>query len=139
MNDIETAKLLLEVIPRTMRIVRTEIRQIAGGEFTTPQYRLLAKLSREPSTNQELALWMGVSAPSISKMIDKLASRGLVARGAGSDRRQISIRATPKGAAQVEEVRGIVQKVFAARLAALPAGKKQELMSGLKVLKEIFL
>lgn len=141
MTDLDNTKLFLEVIPRAMRNVRTEIRKVTGNEFTTPQYRLLAKISREPSSNQELADWLGVSAPTLTKMVDKLVERGLVSRSAvasGADRRQICIRVTAKGNEQVTRVRGAVQRSFAKRLASLPEAQKRELVSGLKVLKELF-
>ena len=138
MSDLENTKLFLEVIPRAMRNVRTEIRKVTGNEFTTP----LAKMSREPSSNQELADWLGVSAPTLTKMIDKLVERGLVSRGAvatGADRRQICIRVTAKGNEQVTKVRSAVQRSFAKRLASLPAARKRELVSGLNVLKGLFI
>lgn len=141
MSDLDSTKLFLEVIPRAMRNVRIEIRKVTGNEFTTPQYRLLAKISREPSSNQELADWLGVTAPTLSKMIDKLVERGLVKRSAvasGSDRRQICIRVTAKGNEQVTRVRGAVQRAFAKRLAELPETRKRELVTGLNVLKGLF-
>src|SRR6185437_3857946 len=85
MTDLDHSKLFLEIIPRTMRMVRTEIRKIAGDEFTTPQYRLLSKITRNVCSNQELADWMGVAAPTMSKMVDKLVERGLVRRSAERD------------------------------------------------------
>jgi DNA-binding MarR family transcriptional regulator len=141
MTDLEHAKLFLETIPRTMRSVRSEIRKAAGNEFTTPQFRLLAKISRDSSTNQELAEWMGVSAPTMSKMVDKLVERGLVSRQTepdSTDRRRIFIRATSRGAQRSNEIRGIVQQGFSQRINGLSAAKKRELLAGLKVLKELF-
>ncbi len=142
MTNLDSSKLFLEVIPRTMRNVRSEIRKIAGNELTTPQYRVLAKIARTPSSNQELADWLGVSAPTISKMIDKLVQRQLVSREGvdhGADRRQIRIRVTPKGQEKLLRVQRAVQKSFAERLSALPEPRRRELVSGLKVLKELFL
>jgi DNA-binding MarR family transcriptional regulator len=142
MTNLDSSKLFLEVIPRTMRNVRAEIRKFAADEFTTPQYRLLAKVHRQPASNQELADWLGVSAPTISKMIDKLVERGLVNRESlqfGSDRRQIRITATPEGSERVARVSRAVQRSFAKRLAALPEPRRRELIRGLNVLQGLFL
>jgi len=143
MTDLDHSKLFLEIIPRTMRMVRTEIRKIAGDEFTTPQYRLLSKITRNVCSNQELADWMGVAAPTMSKMVDKLVERGLVRRSAERDvsdseidRRKIAIYPTPRGLARTNEVRGAVQQIFARRIAKLPTSRKRELLAGLNVLKE---
>lgn len=141
MSDLETSSLFLEVIPRTMRSIREEIRNIAGSEFTTPQYRLLARIARQPSSNTELAEWMGVSAPTMTNLVDKLVVRGLVTRGSdpkNRDRRQIQIRATQKGTDTSARIRGAVQQVFARRLAELPSARKKDLVAGLKILRELF-
>ena len=151
MTDLNHSKLFLEIIPRTMRMVRMEIRRIAGDEFTTPQYRLLAKISKNSWSNQELAEWMGVSPPTMSKMVDKLVERGLVSRNgtrkslsrqatgdAEPDRRKIAIHATARGIERTSQVRAAVQRIFARRIARLPAGRKRDLLAGLTVLKELF-
>ncbi len=137
MKNEERSKLLLEVIPRTMRMVRTEMRRLAGDEFTVPQYRVLSKLTRGPCSNGELADWMGVSAPTMSKMIDKLVKRGYVARKMeGSDRRQVVLTCTKKGTDRAQKIRGTVQNTFSERIALLSEDQRRELTAGLLVLKE---
>ncbi|MGZ3708376.1 MAG: MarR family winged helix-turn-helix transcriptional regulator [Bdellovibrionota bacterium] len=125
-----------------MRLIRTEVRRIARDEFTTPQYRLLLKISREPCSVRELADWMGVAMPTISKMVNVLVKRGLAARGenpAVADRRQILVSPTPKGREKVGRIQVEVQKALQSSLSRLPAPRRKALFSGLQVLRELFL
>lgn len=139
MTDEECARLILETVPKAMRVIRTEMRKSGSDEFTIPQLRILAKISRAPSSNSELAEWMGVRAPTMSKMIDKLVKRGHVTRKANSpDRRQVILKCTKKGMDRANEIRGVVQKMLADKIAGLSAEKRDSLTGGLSVLKELF-
>jgi DNA-binding MarR family transcriptional regulator len=142
MSSLDQSKILLDIIPRTMRNIRTEIRKVAGGEFTIPQYRLLGKISREPGcSNRDLADWMGVSTPTMSKMVDKLVDRKLVLRmtdPAAGDRRHVRMLATAMGAEKASQIRGVVQRLFAQKIDALPVAKARALAAGLQALKELF-
>jgi DNA-binding MarR family transcriptional regulator len=140
MNTDDQAKLLLEVIPRMMRVIRGRMRLAGKDLLTVPQFRVLIRLSKEPQSNQELASWMGVSPPTMSKTIDKLVRRGLLRRKAAlTDRRQITIECTPKGVKLALKVRGIVQRDLAGGLSALPETKRAALVAGLHVIRETFL
>lgn len=141
MTDLDHAKVFLEIIPRTMRSYRVEIGRVVRGSFTIQQYRLLAKITRDRCSNKQLAEWMGVSAPAMSNMIDKLIRKGMVRRqdnAADGDRRVSWVIATPKGEAQVKRVRGVVQQLFARRISGLSVAKKRNLLAGLEVLRELF-
>lgn len=141
MSESNSAKLLLETIPLTMRSIRMEMRDVAGKEFTVPQYRLLMRVSREPGSNQDLADWMGVKPPTMSRMVDALVERGLLtreARIAGRDRRLIEIRATEQGRSKAEKVRSVVLKRFEKQILAMSKVEKKELVAGLTLLKKHF-
>ena|SRR6185312_847618 len=138
---LDDARLILETIPRSMRHVRTHVREAAGVDFTTPQYRVLSKIARESSTVSELAEWMGVRPPTMSRMVDALVSKKLVARGSREetgDRRQIRLRATARGAKQVAAIRASTQRELAKRMAQLTDAQRRSLRAGLAVLKELF-
>ena len=140
MNNEDCSKLLLEVVPKTMRTIRSEMRRVGGDEFTIPQLRILARISRESGSNSELAEWMGVRAPTMSKMIDKLVKRGLVTRKTnGPDRRQVILKCTKKGMDRAAEIRGVVQKMLTEKISQLPATKRDSLSASLLILKEVFL
>jgi DNA-binding MarR family transcriptional regulator len=137
-RDLDIAKLILEIIPTSMRMIRTEIRKVAG-DLTTPQYRILQHISHTPAGNREIAEWLGVSAPTVSKMIDKLVARGLVQRKSdkeNEDRRHVSLRTTSKGQQKVHEVHKTVQKLLSIQLARLSKNKKHDLVAGLEALRD---
>ena len=117
MSDLTLSKLFLDAVPLAMRSIRTEMRGIASTGLTTPQFRVIARLSKGTATNGELAEWMGVSAPTMSRMVDTLVRRELVVRKAESaDRREVKLILSQKGAVVFRRSRGKVQKVFARRI-----------------------
>ncbi|MBI3557055.1 MAG: MarR family transcriptional regulator [Deltaproteobacteria bacterium] len=138
-NEARSA-LLLEVIPRMMRIIRTEMRQLGKQKLTVPQFRVLLQLSQQPMSNQELASWMGVSAPTMSKMIDNMVKRNLITRKTeAADRRQILVTNTKKGRTLVQATRGIVQQRFTEKISLIPEDKLKAIETGLSIMKETFL
>src|SRR4051794_40759410 len=98
LSHSENATLLLETVPRAMRNIRTEMRGVAEGKFTVPQFRILNQLRREPLTNRELASWMGVTPPTMSRMIEALETKSLIQRERSeSDLRVQRLTLTPLG------------------------------------------
>lgn len=140
MDSEECSQLLLETVPEVMRAMRAEMWKADAGEFTIPQLRILAKLSREPGhSNKDLSEWMGVRAATMSKMIDKLVKRTYVRRETlGSDRRQTLLRCTVKGRNRALEIRKNVHKALAVRVSSISEEKRQKLAECLQTLKELF-
>ena len=138
MKELEQSHRLLEIIPQLMRMIRTEMRKTASDDMTVPQFRILLKISKEPHSNRELADWMGVSAPTMSKLVDRLVERKLIERSeTSSDRRQISLVATPEGKKRAMHARGLVQQVFEKKISQLSTQKKRDLSNGLTALQEL--
>src|SRR5579871_2478158 len=83
-SDAEHAKTILDVIPGVVKELRREMRSLAQAgidpSMTVPQFRVLNRLNDGPLANREIAEWMGVTAPTASRMIDVLVRRGLVDR-----------------------------------------------------------
>ena len=139
MSDVECAKLLLETVPRSMRSIRTEMRLFAKLDLTVPQFRILLRLFRQPCTNRELAEWLGVSAPTTSRMLSTLEKRKLIQRiQTAQDARQVTLSLTPKGLKRFMEIRGAAQSSFAKKISTLSELKKMALYGGLAVLGELF-
>ena len=138
-SDENFAKLIIEIVPKTMGFIRAQMRAVAGSEFTVPQYRLLSHIVRnEHSTNGDLAQWMGVSAPTMSKMVDSLVNRGLVNRKTRSgDARQTFISATAKGTQKAKSIQSAVITALALKLSPMTQNKKEALAQGLEFLREI--
>lgn len=134
------AKMILDIVPSVMRYIRIEMRSLAKSELTIPQFRILARLSISETTNRELAEWIGVSAPTMTRMVDGLVKKNLVKRTSQvGDRRQIQLNLTEKGLVTFSRLRGLVQNKLAEKVEELTGEKKRQLANGLKVLREMFL
>jgi DNA-binding MarR family transcriptional regulator len=88
---------------------RARARVEPDATLTPSQYDMLAPLAEggdAPLGLRELARAAGVSAPTATRMIDGLESRGLVTRArADDDKRAVRIALTGEGAAAVREHR----------------------------------
>jgi DNA-binding MarR family transcriptional regulator len=75
------------------------LREVTGIPLTTTQLRLLSLASRGKRHHvQEVAEFLGVSPPAITKNIDKLERFGLVSRSSlAGDRRATMLEASAKG------------------------------------------
>lgn len=139
MSDADSAKQILDVIPRTMRMLRTELRSYAKPELTVPQFRILVHLTEAPRNNGQLAEIQGVSVAAMSRMVDGLVRRGLIERvGSTTDRRQIQLVLSDDGQRLCEKITTALQKSLSLRIAKLDKRPRQNLQTGLNILGEMF-
>lgn len=139
MAESEISKLIVDVVPPTMRALRTKFRAAVNGELTVPQWRVLAHLSRGVCDATALAGIQGVSLPAISRMLDTLAERGLVERLAkDGDRRQARLQPTPTGKNLYLRARRDVEKQIKNRLIEMGPVKQKKLLEGLQILNSLF-
>jgi DNA-binding MarR family transcriptional regulator len=76
--------------------IQTRLWQAA--ELTLAQLRVLRRLADEPKTLGQLGLELGLAAPSVTRLVDRLEERGLVERSRNQeDRRKVLASLTPKG------------------------------------------
>jgi DNA-binding MarR family transcriptional regulator len=131
--------LLTEVVPAVMRIVRLEVRRISP-EFTVPQFRAMAYLKRHPlSALSTVTGHVGLSLPTMSKMIDGLVERRFVERQVpANDRRCISLRLTAEGESTLESVQARIEAHLAESLAGLSAADLRATLEGLLILQPLF-
>ncbi len=79
-----------ELLTRALIGIALECIQAGGGQVSLPQFRLLLALNglgRVPSA--KLAARVGLGAPAISRMVDRLEHAGLVLRGTDPRSRSI--------------------------------------------------
>jgi DNA-binding MarR family transcriptional regulator len=76
-------------------------------DITLPQLRVLSYLRANPgATTNALARALGLTAPTVSGLVEKLAIAGLVARGVNpDDRRVIPLALTAEGLGVISEIR----------------------------------
>lgn len=134
------ARELLEVMPLVMQDLRQTMRSHSAPDLRVPELRSLAFLRHAPGSNlTDLAEYIGVSLPSMSKLVDALAYRGLVERKPDpSDRRRVRLSLTEEGASVLSKAREAVKAKFAMRLARLPAADIALVTTGMALLRGLF-
>jgi len=75
----------------------------------------------------------------MSRTVSVLVERGWVTRAEDpQDRRRVRLRITDEGWAILEQLRTRVQAHLTARLAALTAEEREQVLAGLEVLEKVF-
>jgi len=136
----ECAKEVLDTIPLIMRTIRSEVRQQRKPDLTVPQFRTLAFLYSRPGvTLSHVAEHVGLTLPSMSKMVDGLVGRGLVARqNSSEDRRRMDLTLAQAGKAIFLAAREAARSRLAERLEALSDGDQTAVVSAMRSLRGIF-
>jgi len=135
----ELADRVLEVVPRTMRLIRGEMRARGRGELSVAQLRVLLRVRRRPGIGlSAVADHVGISMPAASALVDRLVRAGLVERSADPDeRRRIQLRLTPAGTERVALAQLAVRTWLTGELAELGAADLRALASALGVLEHL--
>jgi DNA-binding MarR family transcriptional regulator len=138
-KDDKVAELLaseiFKVIPSIMQTIRQEMRSNVNG-VTIPQFRILARLESGPTNHRDLADWIGVSHPAISRMVSMLEDRNLVARDRQrKDRRFVHLSLTPQGSEFFKKCKLMGQKSLAKRFSVMSSAQKQAMIQALGTLE----
>ena len=136
----ECAGQILETVPLVMLAIRSEMRSHRDTDLSVPQFRVLVYLNRfEGASLSDIAEHMGLTLPSMSKMIDGLVARRLVTRRMHpGDRRRITLAPTARGRTEMQSAYQATESRLAERLAALPLEKRLIILEAMQVLKGIF-
>lgn len=136
----ESARELLEVVPLLMRTIRTEIRSHRGTDLSIPQFRTLAVLNYHPGASlSEISEHIGLTLPTMSKMIDSLVARQLVKREISAhDRRRVTLALTETGRTSFQLARAATQAFLAEQLATLSEADQALIVQVMRILRSIF-
>ena len=109
------------MVPSVMRFIRTEMRGHRALDLSVPQFRSLVFIERAAGTSLNgVAAHLGLTPPSVSKLIDGLSTRGLVKRRESpGDRRRLTIEITAEGAQAVARARKAALKSLSRLLGSL--------------------
>lgn len=130
----DLAEALVGVIPKTMQLIRAEVRR-SSDALSLTQFRILSRLLEYPRTNAELALELGVSDPAMSRQIQSMVEAGWIDRVcAKHDRRSNRLSATRAGEKVFLALRERVVSDFERRIEALDEIERQDLRAGLEVI-----
>jgi DNA-binding MarR family transcriptional regulator len=115
------------------------LRQESGAGLSPSQLSALAVIANHgPMTLGALAEQERVAPPSITKVVTKLESDGLVARRpCPDDRRVCWVEVSPEGAALLEESRRRKTAWLTARITELDPDRQRRLADALDVLDEL--
>jgi DNA-binding MarR family transcriptional regulator len=132
-DSVELANRLRPVLLLINRHLRREAHTegITGG-----QAALLAQIRRHPGLGvRELAAREGISAPSMTRYLDRLERAGLLVRARSSeDARRILLALTPKGVRVLRSVRRRRTAWLAERLEGLSADERRAVAAAIEPL-----
>lgn len=134
------ARELLEVMPLVMQDLRRIMRGQSSPDLRVPELRSLAFLRLNPGSNlTDLAEYIGVSLPSMSKLVDTLTYRGYIDRRPDvADRRRICLDLTESGRKVLHAALEAVKSSFAGKLSQLGAEDLAAVSHGLQLLQQLF-
>lgn len=132
MERVDTSLIALRRILRATEMFGRDLARAAG--LTPAQFRVLQVISEKgSSTPKAISQRMGVSQATMTALIDKLESKGMVTRQRSErDRRQTDIVITGKGAAAIEQAPDALQQIFVRRFEALEDWEQAQLIASLE-------
>ena len=136
----ETAHQVLDVVPAVMRTIRAEFRGERSTNLSVPQFRALAYIKNNNGASlSSLATHIGLTLPSMSKLIDDLVSRGFVARNEHQeDRRKICLQLTPTGKKELEAAYNHTQTFLVEKLSGLAKEDLSTVLCSMQILSKLF-
>ena len=134
------AQEILEVVPAVMRTIRAELRRHRTVDLSVPQFRTLAFIDRNADASlSDVAEHIGLTLPSISKIVDGLVVRKLVTRQTHpTDRRRMTLALTGRGLTALQTSRAATRACLAEDLAALSDRQREIITQALEILRPIF-
>ncbi len=136
----EAAALVIDSVPLLMRLLRIKFREKRSGELSMAEFRTLAFVDANRGASlSETAGHIGLSLPSMSKLVDGLVGKVLLTRTAhGADRRRICLGLTPAGRRELHEGYRHAESFFSNKLAELSEDERAQVAESITRLKELF-
>lgn len=133
MADIEeiTGEIAV-LIPRILRGIQSSLAPAAS--VTLPQFILLAGLKDVgPTSASDLARARGVTAPTITRLVDRLLEARLVRRVEDpEDRRRVRIELTPRGEEAVRAFQDAIRERWKTALVQLPESEQEAFLRAIR-------
>lgn len=109
-------------------------------DLTVPQFRTLAYVNRnEGSSLYEVANHVGLTPPTMTRLVDGLIARGLMARKDDpDDRRRVRLTVTGRGQAILETATQGTLSYLADKLGDLDADKRAAIDTAMEALRTVF-
>ena len=123
-----------------MRFIRAQMRIYGAVDLSVPQFRALLFIKRHiGSSLGSVAENLGLTAPSMSKLIEGLNRRGLVERkGSSLDRRKVTIGITTSGDELLDRALDGTEKSLSAAMTTLTTEELRTVRAAMEALKRVF-
>ncbi len=134
------AQEILEVVPAVMRTIRAEMRRHRTADLSVPQFRTLAFIDRKVDASlSDVAEHIGLTLPSMSKIVDGLVVRKLVTRRThATDRRRLMLALTTRGQTALQTSREATRACLAKDLAGLTERQRETIAQAMEILRPVF-
>ena len=134
------AQEVLEVVPLVMRAIRAEMRHHRTADLSVPQFRALAFINGHVDASlSDVAEHIGLTLPSMSKIVDGLVARKLVTRQtAPEDRRRMTLALTARGQSALQASREATRACLAEDLARLTERERETIKQAMCSLRPVF-
>ena len=135
------AREILDTVPSVMRMIRTEMRSQRSPDLAVHQFRTLLFISRNPGSSlQSVAHHLGLTPPTVSKMVDGLVVNRLIRREPSpKDRRKITLTLTSRGQEILEEAHNRTQARLAEVLSRLTPEEGETVFQAMQLLHSLFM
>jgi DNA-binding MarR family transcriptional regulator len=132
---------ILDIVPIIMRVIRIEMRNQRSTDLSIPQFRALLFISRNPGSSLlTVANHLGLTSPTVCKMVDGLVLNRLVTRKSSpKDRRKITLTLTTRGQAILKKARNGTQTRLVEVLSHLTPEEGETVYQAMKLLQPLFL
>ncbi len=136
----QTAADMLDVIPRVMCFLRTEVMACQDNPLSMPEFRALHYLQEHSGISlSDLAEHMAIALPSMSKHIDHLVDRGMARRQTDpADRRRVALALTAQGATLLKTTSEHAHQRLAEALGPLKPSEHAQLRQAMELLQHLF-
>jgi DNA-binding MarR family transcriptional regulator len=116
------------LLGRAARLTRLMMRSGAHHEVSRTEAGVLSTLREGSHRITDLATTEALAQPTVTQLVDKLQSRGLVTRArSGDDGRVVLVEITDAGRKKLQEVRAEIRANMRAAVADLPDAELTEL------------
>ena len=131
---------ITETAPQIMQSIRVEMRRSHGSDISIPQFRTLRFIQRNPDSSlSSLAEHLGLTLPSVSKLVDGLVKQKYIDREESTrDRRRLTLVLTDSGEAIVNLARAGAQANIAKTLKQLSSAELEIIHQAMQFLHPLF-
>jgi DNA-binding MarR family transcriptional regulator len=137
----EIAREVLDIVPAIMRTIRVEMRSQRSADLAIPQFRSLLYIHRNPHCSlKTLAHHLGLTPPTVSKMVDGMVLKQLISRETSPrDRRKITLVITEQGNEILEKAREGTQTCLTEIFSELTPDETHTVFQAMRLLHTLFL